>query len=578
MADVAIFLKQRVICAMTNKYREFISRLPKQLRNNRWLFALTKPFVPSLLLLLLFDVVTSLLGIASAIVSKYVIDSATASASLTLSVIILVSVTAAMLVINVAASLITIVINEKYTFHIRQKIFDQILKTEWLQITQYHSGDLLTRLKSDIGAVAGGITDVVPSIITLVVRLVAAFFTLLYYDASLAVFALILGPVSVAVSWIMGRKLKKLQIKVQESESKYSSFIQECLENILIIKSFVAEERSSVRLQELYQERLRWILKKNRMSIIAGTTVSFFFSFGYILAFIWGAVKLSLGRITFGTMTVFLSLVSQVQGPIVALARTIPQIISVMASAERITELSNLTHEDIGNDPIRPVINVGITIENVDFAYSDEKILMNAGLKINPGDTVAIVGPSGIGKTTLVRLLMSIVKPQNGEISVFGENDFFMQAGPSMRNYIGYVPQGNTLFSGRISDNLRMGKPDATEQEMEAALRSAAADFVLDLPQGINTIIGERGQRLSEGQAQRIAIARAVIRKSPVLILDEATSSLDAETELRVLEEIRALKPKPTCVIITHRKSILAFCNREIALEDGAMKEVKIFL
>ncbi|NLT15429.1 MAG: ABC transporter ATP-binding protein [Clostridiales bacterium] len=561
---------------MIQKIKKYITLLPQQVKESKWVFVLTKPFIPSLLLLLLLDVAGSLIGIASAIVSKYVIDAATSSSSLTASVIIMISITAATLILNVVSSLITTVINEKYSFHIRQKIFDRILRTEWLQITKYHSGDLLTRLKSDVGAVASGITSVVPSVITLVVRLVAAFFTLMHFDASLALFALILGPVSVIASWALGRKLKKLQIKVQESESKYSSFMQESIENILIIKTFVAEERSRNKLQELYKERLFWILKKNRMSVIASAAVGFFFSFGYIMAFIWGAVKISLGLITFGTMTLFLSLVSQVQGPIVALAQTIPQIISIMASAERITEINKLGYEEKSRDSMHQSVDLGIRIDHVDFAYFDEKILTNADLCITPGDTVAIVGPSGIGKTTLVRLIMNLVKPQQGTIDIFNNDSSFACSGTAMRDYIAYVPQGNTLFSGRISDNLRMGKPDATEQEMEAALRAAAADFVLELPEGINTIIGERGQRLSEGQAQRVAIARAIIRNSPILILDEATSSLDAETELRVLKSIGALWPKPTCIIITHRKSILAFCNREVAIENGAMKEIAL--
>jgi ABC-type multidrug transport system fused ATPase/permease subunit len=561
--------------AMIEKIKEFIG-LFGNLKKSKWMFPLIKPFVPSLLLLLLLDTAVSLLGVASAVVSKLVVDASASSSSLIANVMLLVGVTVIVLGINMVSSLITTVINEKFTFHIRQDLFDKLLKTKWTAINKYHSGDLLTRLKSDVGSVINGITDTIPSIFTLFVRLVAAFFTLWYFDSSLAVFALIIGPFSVAISWWLSRKLKKYQMEVMKSESKYSAFLQESLENLLIIKSFVSEERSFNRLKELHAERLHWILKKNRMSVIAGTTISFCFSAGYLIAFIWGVVKLSRKLITYGTMTAFLSLVSQVQAPIISLARTIPQLVTIMASAERLSEIVNLEREPaISEIPCMP-INMGISIDSMDFGYLDEKVLHDVTLQIMPGDTVAVVGPSGIGKTTLIRLLMSFIEPQRGSIQYTDFGAFTMKAEATSRRMIAYVPQGNTLFSGTIADNLRMAKPTATAEDICEALNAAAAGFVFNMPEGIETVIGERGLRLSEGQAQRISIARAIIRKAPLLILDEATSALDEDTEIKVLNAIRALLPRPTCIIITHRKSVLNYCNKQLELEKGEIRESEL--
>ncbi len=558
---------------MFKETKKHLLSFPGILKNSKWILALVKPFIPYLLLILFLDTVITLLGVASAIVSKFVVDTATSHSSLITNIIILVSVTLVTLAMNLFSALITTVINEKFTFYIRQKLFDKILKTRWVAIAEYHSGDLLTRLKSDVGAITSGITDTIPSIITLVVRIVAAFFTLWYFDSTLALFALIIGPITAIVSWIMGRKLKALQLKVQESESKYSSFLQESLENILIIKSFVSEEHSSQKLKELHLERLHWILKKNRMTVITSTVMSLFFSGGYLVAFIWGVLKLSLQQITYGTMTAFLSLVSQIQGPIFSLAKTIPQLITIMASVERLSKINSLECEPKIEQITNAPVDIGIDIDHVDFAYLEEKIINDAKIKIAPGDTVAIVGRSGIGKTTLVRLLMGFIYPQSGLIEFYDLDGYTISAGPTARHLIAYVPQGNTLFSGSIEYNLQIAKPDATHEEMRSALDAAAASFVFDLPLGLDTVIGERGQRLSEGQAQRIAIARAILRKSPLLILDEATSSLDEPTELKILEGIKKLEYNPTCVMITHRKSILAFCNRKIEIENGKLME-----
>ena len=414
----------------------------------------------------------------------------------------------------------------------------------------------------------------IPQIAFLTAQLVISFFTLNYYDSTLAIFAVILGPMTVLVSWSIRRKLKQIQTNVQEAESRYSTFLQESLENILIIKSFVVEDDCAGKFSELLNDRIYWIKKKNRLTAIAGAIISIFFSLGYLVAFVWGAYKISKGLITFGTMTIFLSLASRIQGPIYSLARTIPQISTIEASADRINELRKLPLESQDNEAtLTEIVDVGIEFQNVVFGYSEDIVLDNIQLKITPGDFVAVVGVSGVGKTTLVRLIMSLIQPNTGSVDFLMNGSLTMSAQRAARSIIAYVPQGNTLFSGTIAENLKMGNPDATSEDMRAALKTSAAEFVFALPDGLDTVIGERGKRLSDGQAQRIAIARAIIRRAPLLILDEATSSLDLETEYKILQELRRLDYHPTCIIVTHRESILSICNRKIVIENGKIDE-----
>ena len=297
------------------------------------------------------------------------------------------------------------------------------------------------------------------------------------------------------------------------------------------------------------------------------------FQLGYVVAFTWGVICVANKTITYGTMTVFLQLVNRVQAPIVSLAQVVPRIISMLASAGRIIELQNLPEEHFEGCEIQPE-KIGVKVSNVSFGYSDELVFDDATTEIRPGEFTAIVGRSGIGKTTLVRLMMAFTKNMTGDIVFFNDQGNKMQASPDARKFIAYVPQGNTLFSGTIKENILMGNKNASDEEVIEALKSSAAyDFVNEFPKGINTLIGEKGVGISEGQAQRIAIARALVRKAPFLILDEATSSLDESTELKVLEGIRKWRPSPTCLLITHRRSVLQYCDREIVIEDKKLRD-----
>lgn len=560
---------------MFRKILIFFRDSTNQKRYAKWMFEYSKEHIWSIVGLLILNVAISLIGIGSSLASKYVIDLATASNGLTLGIILMVSLTATSILLGIFSSIYRTVVNEKYSFSIRIKLFDSILKTKWPELSRYRSGDLITRMTSDISAVTGGITSVVPSIITLVIQLAVAFLVLYHYDSGLALFALISGPVAVAASIYMGVKLKKLQIKVQESESAYRSFLHESMNNVIAIKSFCNEEQSVKKFSQLRRERFLWVFKRSKLSVLAGTVMGAAFSAGYLAAFFIGAYKISNQLITFGTMTLFLAMVAQIQSPLVGLGRTIPSLVSILASAGRIMEISELEPEQRRQGTFVPE-RVNIELDNVSFTYGNNYILKNVDLDIKAGDTVAITGSTGAGKTTLIKLLMYFITPTQGTVRYYDTNGLSEIANADSRDYIAYVPQGNYLFSGSIADNLRTGRPDATDSEMNEALKCACADeFVNALPDGINTIIGERGEGLSEGQGQRIAIARALIRKSPLLILDESTSSLDEKTEYKILEAINKMEYNPTCLIITHRKAAMSICNRHISMEEDKVIELK---
>jgi ABC-type multidrug transport system fused ATPase/permease subunit len=481
-----------------------------------------------------------------------------------------------MLVFDVAGQMMSFVLDEKFSFGIRKNLYEQIINATWLDVKGYHTGDLMTRVTSDAGNIANGIIYTVPTIIELFIELIITFFTLYHYQPILAFFALIIGPLAAVISFWLGRKLKRLQVKVQESESAYRSYMQESLANLLIVKSFANEKYAVDRLVELRDERFKWVYRKSRLSVISSTSMSFSFQVAYIVAFTYGAFCLTAKSITYGTMSLFLTLINRIQAPIVSLAQQIPKLVSILASAGRVIEIQNLQAEKRLDKSITPE-NIGVRVEDISFNYEMEKdkVFEDADVVINPGEFVAIIGESGIGKTTLIRLIMSFMEANRGRIVYFNDKGEEVPTNANIRELISYVPQGNTLFSGTIRENILMGKLDATNDELERALKMAAAyDFVMELPQGIDTKIGERGHGISEGQAQRIAIARALIRNAPFLILDEATSALDPQTELMVLKGIQELTPKPTCLIITHRLSVLPYCDRQIKIED---RQIKIY-
>lgn len=556
-----------------SKIKNLWSDRSNQYQYAKWLVQYAKPYMGRITVMMMFNLLYTVVGLVMVTLTKRIIDEATEGNPIITLIVCYLILTIGLQLVSVFGTLMNTMLTEKFSFGIRKQIYEKIIHSHWMDVKKYHTGDLMTRLTSDAGNVADGIIGTIPSIIQLIVELLLVFITLFSYSPLLACFALLVAPVAAVSSWWFGRKLKRLQVKVQESEAAYRSFLQESLANLLIVKAFANEEYSTQRLTQLREERFGWVYRRTKMGLISSTAMSMSFQVGYIVAFAYGAIQISRKAITYGTMSVFLTLVNRVQAPVMGLAQQIPRVVSILASAGRIMELQELPLEEKEEEPLA-VVQAGVDVSGLTFGYTQDNVLENVSLHIAPGEFVAVIGESGIGKTTLIRIIMSFMSNIQGSVTFYNEKGKTQKANAATRNFIAYVPQGNTLFSGTVRENIRMGNLNATEEEMNEALKLAAAyDFVQELPKGIDTAIGERGHGLSEGQAQRIAIARAFVKKAPFLILDEATSSLDEATEQEVIRGLQRLTPRPTCLVITHRKSILKYCDREIKIANKTIIE-----
>ncbi|UZW14956.1 ABC transporter ATP-binding protein [Clostridium pasteurianum] len=545
--------------------------------NIKWIFNITRPFIKYLIIIIILGVVTSLIGISRAVISKHLIDSATSRQSKIMfqMAAIFAGTIVIELIIRALVTVVTSKCNIEISNGIQRKLFSRIVKTKWTEFRKYHSGDLLTRMTSDVDAVTSIITNTVPTLISLSVLLVGSFIAFMFLEPVLGIILIIISPVTVLLSKYFSSKLKKLYLKFQEIESRYRSFLNESIQNIVIIKTFCLEENNINNIRNIQKDRVALTLTRSKITAFANSIMVSGFWINYFLVFGWGAFKLYNNTSTFGSITAMISLIGNIQGPISGMAMLIPQVIAAIGSAERLRQLENLSSDSLEIE-YGEMKTAGIVYENIDFSYKKENpILKDVSINIDAGDTVALIGASGQGKTTFIHLLLALIYPDKGHIFIKDANDK-IDVSSATRKFISYVPQGNTLFSGTIRDNLLFGNFDATEEEIEEAVRNASAyEFIKKSPEGFDRILGERGAGVSEGQAQRLAIARALLHKKPILLLDEATSALDADTEIKVLEAIRNLKPRPTCIIITHRTTALGICNKVYKIKDNHVIEEK---
>ena len=562
----------------------------------KWMGSYAKPAVPFLIFSIIVNIIFAVIGIYNVTVSKSLIDSAISgdSEATIRWLIIMLSITLISMLSSPVTSFMSTHSSTKLTQNIQRKIYQHIQCSDWLEQSKFHSVSLLTRVTSDVSNISSAILGTIPSLVSLTVTLVGSFYTLISWAPSIAFAAVFIGPFLILVGKYFSRKLKDLYKEAQEEDVKYRSFMQESIQNIMIVKTFCMEKINMHRLVEIQNNKYKIAMRNTKLSVMTSMSMSFCSSIAYFTIFTWGVLNIAKGVSTYGTFTGMLQLYSKVQAPFSSLASMIPGLISTIAAAERLMEIEAIPVEkmadekeldDIGSlevalDSISSKVSStfnkpNIVLDNVSFAYkANNNILNNINLTIDAGETIAFVGPSGEGKTTMIRLILSLINPTEGNI-LLSEGNLVKEINRNYRELISYVPQGNTLFSGSIRDNLKYGNPNASDDEIKAALSNACAlDFVNELENGLDTMIGEKGVGISEGQAQRIAIARSFLRERPILILDEATSALDPETEVAVLKAVRSLPTKPTCIIITHRPSALNICNRIMKLEKGHLREV----
>ncbi len=454
---------------------------------------------------------------------------------------------------------------------IRLRVFSSLFRRQMYE-DQLHSGDVTLRLSKDIDTVAEVTTTLLPQFIVTGVQLVGAFLLMYSMDTRLALVLLMITPFVVGGGKLFAHRLRHMTLDIRQQESTIQMQVQEGMEHNAVLRSLGSEQWVTDRLSDMQDQLMGWVLRRTRFTVVTRLILAFTFSLGYLLAFVWGGLQLRAGVITFGVMTSFLQLVGQIQHPILNILNMMPQFFYATASIDRLEELeaSTSTVKPVSSTTISPAnaSSLGVSVNHVTFSYAsgDRPVLQDFTHTFKPGSKTAIMGATGIGKTTLFRMMLAFIKPNAGEIAIFGDKTPETIVDEEARQHFVFVPQGNTLMSGTVRYNLQLAKPEATEEEFRQVLHVAMADFVYDLPSGIDTSLGERGIGLSEGQAQRIAIARGLLRPGAILLLDEISSSLDEQTEHELFSRLFDYCKDKTMIFITHRPAVSQLCDDVIRL------------
>ena len=549
----------------------------------KWIFSYSRKYTKVIICYTIIGIISSTLGLVSSVASKYMIDIITGYQfeKLWLVAVIMVSSMVVSLLftslVNRYSTKLSIYVNND----MQADIFDRIIDADWLSISQFENGDILNRFNNDVNTVASNAVSWLPNLIIYVYSIAATLAVILYYDATMALIALLSAPILLLSGRYLMRKNSEYRRKVLEVNSKLMNYEVETFYNFDTIKSFGVMEHYSKGLRG-WQERFKqtnlaynlFTIKTNIGMSVLSAGVSFL-AFGYCLFRLWT------GDILYGTMTLFLEQRSKLSNQFSNLVRIIPGMLNSAVSARRIRELVELpreVHMPEQSERMRQAAQHGFTVqlEHVNFAYIQEhRVLTDSNFIASPGEIVALVGPSGEGKTTMLRMILGLLHPNQGTAQLVTQDGETVPIHADTRRYFSYVPQGNTLMSGTIADNLRVVKEDATEEEIKQALETACAwEFVQKMPDGIHSLLGTRGRGVSEGQAQRISIARAVLRDAPILLLDEATSALDVATERQVLRNIMHRHPNKTCIVPTHRPSVLNLCQRIYRVIDTKVTQL----
>ena len=573
---------------------EFIKKVIRKIKDGmlqemyeetKWMYTYAKKYKFQIVFYIFLGVLTTVMGLASSVGSKYLIDAVTGqdSGNIALIALFIVAMGLFSIGINAITTMISARINIKVNNEIQAEVYDKILVADWISMKEFHSGDLLNRLNGDVNTVASSILSWIPSLITRSAQFFGILAIILYYDPTMAVIALGSAPVMLIVSKTLMKKMRDYNKRMRQVSSDVMSFNEESFQNIQSIKAFDLVGLFSKRLRDVQQNYKDVFLDYNKFSVYTSSFMSVVGMFVAYACFGWGVYRLWTGHITFGTMTLFVQLSGQLSSSFKSIVSLVPSAISATTSAGRIMEFFKIKDEsELEDDKAKLIQNntqgkgLSVVLDDVEFSYNESKtVFQHADVVANPGEIVALVGPSGEGKTTMIRLLLGLINTKSGNASIRDINGVSCKISSATRRFFAYVPQGNTIFSGTIAENMRMVKQDATDAEIVEALKAACAyDFVNRLPDGINSKVGERGSGFSEGQAQRLSIARALLRKSPILLLDEATSALDVFTERQVLRNIMNMGYARTCIVTTHRPSVLTMCDKVYKIDSGVVCDI----